>query len=111
MMLADLGQGYHLVPLRDHCFNRKTRQLRPVKGDYDALDQWQYRYLDLLIGKEFYDAIHEVLAERVKHREEKLRIRKERMAERRRESALHLIDPMAIQATKILYDALIEMRE
>ena len=105
MTFEDLGMGYHLVPVRDHCYVRTgTRRVGPTTSDYEAADRYFYNRgtWDFYRSKAYWDELRAFLQERVNAR----RLRREALRARRRQQhrdfMLSHYDPMALQAVMIL---------
>lgn len=128
MTFSDLGQGFHLVPVRDHC-RSLSDPTRPTMRDHMALESlltwgdvpkgwtreeaeavrsywWNYQRNGARNA-----AYESFMAKRLKQRAECRAKRRATIAKRKRECALFICDPMAVQASRILRDVLADLRD
>jgi hypothetical protein len=107
MNLSDLGPGFHLVAVREHC-RATPKRPRPTHRDYATIDTSRaYAYIwNIRDRDQLYAELDAVIKARVDARVQRRLARERRRAERERDFLLTRYDPMAVQATMILRDVL-----
>jgi hypothetical protein len=112
MTMEELGQGFHLVAIADHCNVRKPRAVRLSTQTLENIYVRATRASGASWGtSQANDAYRASLSERKLACLAERNARNTKAAERRRACALRIVDPMAVQASAILRDVLRELRQ